>query len=174
MRTPLLLILLVASPLLAGCGSLIQGTPFEPLDDLRTTNPRSLAEGGHSVPAIPPPGVYWQLQLRGLEENPRKGIPSRRFEVTLQLSPVDANGATPQLRLERAALVDDNGSTFRVSRIVVLDEREKKPKRPHEYSIVFELPPNYRFRQVNRITVHWGLQVGNAPVQLISSRFRRQ
>lgn len=172
MRT--LFVLLTAMPLFVSCGTLINGTAFAPLDDLRTTTPRSLAEGGHSEPAVPPPGVNWQLQLQGLEENPRKGIPSRRFELILQLSPTDAQGNSPQPRLERAALVDDDGSSFGVSRVAILDEREKNPDQPHEYAIVFELPPTYRFRQVDRVTVHWGLQADDQPIQLISSRFRRQ
>ena len=177
MRTPALLIL---TPLLTSCG-LTTATAFTAIDDLETTAPRSLAEGGHGVPAVPPPGVSWRLTLEGLAETPRDGLPTLSYELRVTLvDSLPRAGRRLPLRLEVSALVDDEGRTFRPSRAGLVNADDAGAARgdrapPHEYvyHVIFVLPPNYRFQQVVRTTVHWGLHVGEGPPVRISSRFRQ-
>ncbi len=177
MRTALLLL---STALTTSCEISDDTTKFVGLDDLKTTQPRSLAEGGHSTAAVPPPQISWSLSLSGIGKED-EGVPVRRWEMGIDL--IDTRPGAPQdrvtLLLTTAALVDDNGATFPPTRLQEINPPDaaptpaNKPPPPRRYALIFDLPPSYKFRGVGRVTVHWGLRVQDMPDQFISSRFSR-
>ena len=174
---PLSALALVVSVLPGGCANFVQSTPFETVDHLHTTTPRTLAEGGHSSQALPPAGTSWQLALSGVTTDSTRGIPSRHYQLDVVLvdrRSTEAPDAPLRLVLHNAALVDDEGRAFAPTEIITLDEDDNpsSSRGVRRYRVRFDVPLTYRFQRVARATLHWGVQRGDGRVMNVSSRFR--
>ncbi len=163
-----------------GCGTVVETTPFRPIGDLATTNPRSLVEAGHSTAVSPPPGVHFTLQLQVIRETPNKGPQTQHYELLLTLRQLPGPDAGQwQADLHGADLVDDEGRTLRASQVLRQpSETRFVPSRQtmtfDSYRVIFDLPLSYQPRRITRATVHWALvlEAGSRRIP-ISSRFQR-
>lgn len=160
---------MVLSPvLLAGCAAVVERTPFRATDDLVTTTPRYLAEAGHSTVVSPPPGVRFSLALEVVQESPRKGPPSQRYELTVT---VTREGLPWAADVHGVELVDDQGATLRPTQVLRQASPRNDPTTSH--LLCFDLPVSYQARGVQRVTVHWALVAPGRPPVRVSSLFRR-
>jgi hypothetical protein len=149
---------------------------FEPIADLETTQPRSLAEGGHAAAIIPPAGVRWRTLIEGFGDvdNIDGAVVLARYEMTVKLVELDTDVPVWTPMLDHAELVDDLGNRYRCTRAILPSPPtdDTQPSDPRVYTLIFELPATYRFRPIWTITVHWGIQDGRGTIQWISSRYR--
>ncbi len=160
-----------------GCGTVVETTPFRPIGDLATTNPRSLVEAGHSTAVSPPPGVHFTLQLQVIRETPNKGPQTQHYEMLLTVRQPGPDAGQWAADLHGADLVDDEGHTLRASQVLRQpSETRSVPGRRKmafdSYRVIFDLPLSYQPRRVTRATVHWALAAGSGRIP-ISSRFQR-
>ncbi|MEE9126640.1 MAG: hypothetical protein V3U11_05830 [Planctomycetota bacterium] len=160
-----------------GCGTVVETTPFRPIGDLATTNPRSLVEAGHSTAVSPPPGVHFTLQLQVIRETPNKGPQTQHYEMLLTVRQPGPDAGQWAADLHGADLVDDEGHTLRTSQVLRQpSETRSVPGRRKmtfdSYRVIFDLPLSYQPRRVTRATVHWALAAGSGRIP-ISSRFQR-
>lgn len=181
LRAALSVALAALVPTLAGCGSLDRLAILDPVGDVQTTNPLALAESGRGEPVEAPAGLSWSLALGGFGTEPREGVATRRYEFDVTVIDSAEPGPTGLPRaapsLEQAQLVDDSGHRFRCHRGRVPDTEGRALPEPGEpnlatYSLIFDLPSNYRFRQILHVTVHWQLRLQDGTSLPISSRFR--
>ena len=159
----------------SGCGALHQTIPFAPLDHLTTTQPLSLAEGGHSSSIAMPPGVGFDATLTGVVQDGAPAYsPRYEFEVRTQDDRLAASDTSAHPIPESALLVDDDGERFVLCRVLEpLPSKHDAGTTAKRFRLDFRIPPTYRFNAISRVTVHWQLAVEGHGTIAISSRFRR-
>ncbi|MCA8943058.1 MAG: hypothetical protein KDB80_10900 [Planctomycetes bacterium] len=161
----------------AGCGGLVPVKRYASISDVHTTAPRSLAESGRGTPIEFPPGIRCIVAIDAFESAVSE-LPSRRYEMAITIvdETADSTRPMPEPVFDTAELVDDAGQRFRCRRAMrpADDPRPTDPGEPAvaDFTLVFDLPPNYRFRSVTDLTVHWQLRTPDDERLSISSRFR--
>lgn len=149
---------------------------FASVADVATTTPKSLAESGRGAPVELPAGVRYALSLAAFESGPTD-IPQRRFEMTVTVVDTYGRFAFAEPVFANAELVDDSGRRFACQSGTRPADgsapvTEKGEPSVANYTLLFELPTNYRFRSVSRVTVHWRLRLASGDAIPISSQFR--
>ena len=149
MRQPMLLL----AVLLPGCAGLAERYPF-----------RNVAP--EPPPPEPPAGVLFAVQLDGVVESSRDGVPRHHYEFVVEVESEDSDAAPWEAILDSAALRDDEGRTFPVSALFV----DTEAKRARRYRAEFSVEPTYRFRSIAHARVTWRLRrAGGEAVPMVSA-----
>ncbi|MBK8978020.1 MAG: hypothetical protein IPM29_19110 [Planctomycetes bacterium] len=152
------------------CSSPAPQRRFGSLGDFETGSSPSRAEGGQAPRFVAPPGLSWSAALAALAEGPLDDLPARRYELGLTV--VDRTAEPGRWRFalvpDLAVLVDDEGGRFPAVRVRVPDpaaapaRRERDGPETGSYTLVFDLPGDYRLRTIGRVAVHWAFELDGA------------
>jgi len=153
---------------LPGCASQSASYPFRPSD---SNQPAPTA----------PPGVRYAAHLCGVVEVPTEGIPSRQYELTIEVEqPEDPRGPVWEpVELNNAKVIDDESREFNASDVFISEASSKKtstaPSRrtTRHYLVTFELAPTYRFESIGHAHIRWKLRAaGQRPIEIRSNFLR--
>ncbi|MEE2886590.1 MAG: hypothetical protein VX951_04080 [Planctomycetota bacterium] len=153
---------------LPGCASQSASYPFRPSDS-------------DQAASTAPPGVRYAAKLRGVVELPTKGIPSRQYELTLEVEQPEGPKGTvwEPVELNNAKVVDDESREFHASDVFISKASSKKtsaaPSRrtTRHYLVTFELGPTYRFESIGHAHIRWKLRAaGQRPIEIRSNFLR--
>lgn len=172
MRTPLLCFL----ALLPACGTLARSEPFEHQRDRLFVSTKRSPQDQRAAPR----GVSWRARLRGVEQTPREGQPSKFYELRIDLQQAaDVGDWVAELRF--AELHDDEDNKFSPSEVLFHGSEPKSgnKKNPREaemmrqaYKAQFVVPPGHRFFQIQRIKALWTLAGPKGERLYVQSEFQ--
>ena len=161
---------------LSACGGLRAARVFDPIGDYATTAQKSLAEGGHSQPVVPPAGITWAGRVVAFEESGEDGALPSHYELQLTITDDAAESgawrAAPSLA--GVELVDDEGIRLPCTQVIWPEEtttaESGAPAR--QFRLRFDVPAGYRFKQIGTVAVRWTFTMGAADPLQVTSRFR--
>ena len=161
--------ILTAAVLAAGCGLAPPDREFRSLGDFERTVPVTYAGTGNAPRFVAPPGVA--LASRVEARTGKDGWPTYDLVVTA----ATRGDADARERIEPnaadAVLIDDEGGRFPCTRLLVPDLEDEPDPKARTWTLVFDLPADYRPAKMLTLIVHWSVDI-DGDTYLLTSRFR--